>query len=201
MNSISEAASAGTGTGLSGERFPIQERFSIWKDKFSLISSMIQRQDLAFVQAPMQTAVAFITHLRDLEGYAHLVFFTAIDYIEDGIFRLTYMLHNYRQHHDLGVQVDIPREDAGMESIHHLWPHGATYQRELKEMYGIDFPGSPGVDESFVLEGWHDIPPMRREFDTKAYSEKTYYPRPGRVTYDPTEYMKEKLYPSEAETW
>ena len=64
-------------------------------------------------------------------------------------------------------------------------------------MYGIDFPGSPRVDESFILEGWDDIPPMRREFDTKKYSEEIFFPREGRETNDPEEYMKKKLYPDE----
>lgn len=156
---------------------------------------------LEFIKVQAVDAVSCITHLRDIQGYTHLVFLTAIDYIEDAVFRLTYMVHNFANRSDIGVQVDIPRDGASMESIHHLWPHAVTYQRELKEMFGIDFPGSPGVDESFILEGWTGIPPMRREFDTKAYSENTYFPRPGRVSHDTTEYMKEKLYPSEAETW
>ncbi|MBN2781385.1 MAG: NADH-quinone oxidoreductase subunit C, partial [Candidatus Marinimicrobia bacterium] len=81
--------------------------------------------------------------------------------------------------------------------IHHLWKQAATYQRELKEMFGIDFPGSPRIDEPFILEGWQDIPPYRRDFDTKKYSEETYFPRPGRTTHDPADYMKQKLYPEE----
>ena len=56
-------------------------------------------------------------------------------------------------------------------------------------------------DGDLILEGWDEIPPMRRDFDTKEYSEKTFYPRPGRVTHDTREHMKKKLYPSEAETW
>lgn len=160
-----------------------------------------QRKGLEFISVQAADAVSYISHLRDIQGYTHLVLLTAIDYIEDAVFRLTYMVHNFAKRSDIGVQVDIPRDGASMESIHHLWPHAATYQRELKEMFGIDFPGSPGVDDSFILEGWSEIPPMRREFDTKAYSEKTYFPRPGRVTHDTTEYMKEKLYSSEAETW
>ncbi|MFP3960329.1 MAG: NADH-quinone oxidoreductase subunit C, partial [Spirochaetaceae bacterium] len=136
-------------------------------------------------------------------GYRHLAFFTAIDYIEEGTFRLVYMLHNYGLRHDLGVMVDIDRQGEGcrMESIHHLWPAAETYQRELREMFGIDFPGSPRLEEDFALEGWDGTPPMRREFDTRAYSEETYYARPGRHTHDTRAHMKEKLYPSEAETW
>jgi len=82
-----------------------------------------------------------------------------------------------------------------MASIHHLWKQAGTYQRELKEMFGIDFPGSPRVDDSFILEGWDNIPPMRRDFDTKKYSEETFFPRPGRESHDPETYMKSKLYP------
>jgi NADH-quinone oxidoreductase subunit C len=38
---------------------------------------------------------------------------------------------------------------------------------------------------------------MRRDFDTLDYSEKTYFPRPGRTTHDPREHMKEQLYPKD----
>ena len=153
-----------------------------------------QRPDLAFITVPKTKLVMLLTHLRDIEQFTHLVFFTAVDRIEDGKFQLTYLLHNYEQHVDLGVLVEISRNTADMDSIHHLWEQAATFQRELKEMYGINFPGSPRVDENFILEGWHELPPMRREFDTKEYSEETYFPRPGRSTHDPQEYMKEKLY-------
>ena len=75
---------------------------------------------------------------------------------------------------------------------------GPLIYYEIKEMYGIDFPGSPRVDDSFLLEGWDDIPPMRRDFDTVKYSEETYFPREGRTTNDPGTYMKEKLYPEKS---
>lgn len=162
---------------------------------FSVCDYKEQRHDLAYLSIPKSHAEMLIRHLRDHEGFSHLVFFTAVDYIEDGTFRLIYMLHNYRSKATLGVHVDLPREESVMTSIHELWEQAALYQRELKEMFGIDFPGSPGVDEDFLLEGWDDIPPMRREFDTRAYAEKTFFPREGRKSTDPREYMRQKLYP------
>jgi len=154
-----------------------------------------QKPALGFIHVPKEKAEMMIRHLRDFEGYVHLSFFTTIDYIEQGIFRLLYMLHNYDTRHDLGVHVDIDRENATMQSIHPLWAQAADYQRELKEMFGIDFPGSPRVDESFMLESWVDIPPMRKEFDTHEYVQRTFFPRPGRETNEPRVYMKKKLYP------
>ncbi|HKK48212.1 MAG TPA: NADH-quinone oxidoreductase subunit C [Alkalispirochaeta sp.] len=161
------------------------------------------RPDLAFLRAGRDEAVAILTHARSIHGYRHLAFFTAIDQIEEERFELLYMLHSYELKHDLGVIVEIPREGeaCAMDTIHHLWPAAETYQRELREMFGIDFPESPGLQDDFALEGWEDIPPMRKEFDTREYSERVYYTRPGRAKTDNRGYMKEKIYPSEAETW
>ena len=140
-------------------------------------------------------AEILIRELRDREGYTHLNFIACIDYIEDGVFTLVYMLHNYASRDTLSVHVDIDREDAEMTSIHTLWAQAWTYQRELREMYGIDFPGSPRLEEDFCLEGWDQIPPMRREFDTKAFSEERFGHREGRHSEVPRDHMKVELYP------
>jgi NADH-quinone oxidoreductase subunit C len=154
-----------------------------------------QRDDLFFVTLPRENAPAFITYLRDYEKFTHLNFISAVDYLENDIFQITYMLQNNESFVNLGVRVEIPRDNAEMTTIHHLWKAADVYERELKEMFGISFPGSPRQDESFVLEGWQDIPPMRRDFDTLKYSNETFFQRPGRTTHDPKTYMKEKLYP------
>jgi NADH-quinone oxidoreductase subunit C len=153
------------------------------------------QDSVAFIQAPAERAAELIRRLKEHEGFAHLVFLTAVDYPEREQFMLSYMLHSYTEKRDICVQVFIRRGAATMESIHRLWAQAATYERELKEMYGIDFPGSPDLDVPFILEGWDDIPPMRRDFDTKQYSEDTYFPRPGRFTKDPETEMREALYP------
>jgi len=84
---------------------------------------------------------------------------------------------------------------ATMDSIHDVWPTAATYQRELREMFGIDFPGSPRIEEEFILEGWNDIPPYRRDFDTLKYANASFNQRPGRETRDPATHMKQQMYP------
>ena len=165
------------------------------KDKFPVKDEVYQREDLSFVTVEKNQAVELVTHLRDYEGFKHLVLLTAVDWIEENLFQLTYLLNSPGEKFDLGVRVMIDRENPVMTSAHHLWAAMATYQRELYEMFGISFPGSPRMEEPFILEGWHDIPPYRRDFDTLKYSEETYFPRPGREKRDPAEYMKEKMYP------
>jgi len=137
-----------------------------------------------------------IRELRDREGFTHLNFIACTDWIEDGIFRLVYMLHNYATRQNIGVHVDIDRDNAEMTSIHTLWAQAWTYQRELREMYGINFPGSPRIEENFCLEGWDAMPPMRRDFDTAKYSAERFGHREGRVTLEPRAHMKVQLYPT-----
>ena len=153
------------------------------------------RADLMFIIVPQAEAVAAVTHMKEYWDFKHLVFYTAVDVIERGLFRLCYMLHSYSHKVDVCIQTEISRDAPVMQSIHRMWAGAATYERELREMFGIDFPGCPRVNEPFALEGWDDIPPMRRDFDTRAYSEKTYYARPGRKKHDRLEIMKKALYP------
>ena len=162
---------------------------------FKIEDVVEQRADLTFVTIDKESTLSLISHCKEFEDFSHFVMLSCVDWIEDGVFQLTYILNNPNKKYDLAIRCMIDRDEASMTSAHHLWKVIATYQRELKEMYGIDFPGSPGVDENFILEGWDGIPPMRREFDTKKYSEETFFPREGRKTNDPQEYMKSKLYP------
>jgi NADH-quinone oxidoreductase subunit C len=156
-----------------------------------------KRANLVYLTIDKDEARDLILNLRDIEGFRHLVLITAVDWLEEGLFQLTYMLNNPAKRCDIGLRVMIDRDDASMTSIHDLWQQARTYQRELHEMFGIDFPGSPNVDKPFILEGWDNIPPYRRDFDTKKYAEETYFPRPGRESRDPAGQMKQKLYPKD----
>ena len=167
------------------------------ENRFQTSGHIRQKEHQAFVTVDKNLALSLVTWLKVQAGYSSLTLLTAVDWIEEGVFQLTYLLNNPQERTELGVRVMIDREEATMESAHHLWESVQVYQRELKEMFGIDFPGSPRVDEAFILEGWDEIPPYRRDFDTKKYSEETYFPRPGRKTNDPAEYMKSKLYPND----
>lgn len=167
------------------------------KNKYQPIGVYGSEPSLRFITLSKEHALKAIKCLKEDGGYHHLVLLTAVDYIEQGKFQLTYLLHNPSDKTDIGVRVMIDRENATMESAHELWPTIATYQRELREMFGIQFPGSPGVDDDFILEGWTNTPPYRREFDTKEFAESFYPQREGRATHDPAAYMKEKLYPNE----
>lgn len=176
----------------------MQALFKRLKGRYRFGKPEHRRADLVFVDVRRDELRTLLVELRDIEGFTHLVLLTAVDWIEEQRFQLTYMLNNRAADRTVGLRVMIDRDEATGDSIHDLWPTAATYQRELKEMFGIDFPGSPRVDEEFILEGWTDLPPYRRDFDSLAYSMQTFNERAGRGTHDPREHMKAALYPGDA---
>ncbi len=167
------------------------------QDMFAVKDVEDRKKNQILLTVKASKVPSLLGYLRDFEGFTVLVMISSVDWIEDGKFQLSYILNDPKEKKDLIIRAFISRKEASMISIHNLWGHAATFQREIKEMFGIDFPGSPRVDEPFLLEGWDDIPPMRRDFDTKKYAEETFFPRPGRETNDPAEYMKKRLYPDE----
>ncbi len=164
---------------------------------FGARDTEFQRDDLVFLTVDKEQLIPALTYLKNEAGFRHLVLLSVVDWLEDGKFQITYHLNSHEMKKDIVLRVFIGRDGEDMFSIHELWPTAMVYERENREMFGINFPGCPRVEESFVLEGWEDKPPYRRDFDTKEYSEKTFFPRPGRSTNDPREYMKEKLYSEE----
>jgi len=168
--------------------------------KYELQEVTYQRNNLVFAAINKDSAIDAVTYLRDYEGYTHLVMMSCVDWIEEGKLQLLYLLNSPSQKNDIGIRVYIERENPEMVSAHHLWKSIWTYQRELREAFGINFPGSPRIEENFVVEGWDDMPHMLRDFDTHEYAEKTYFPRGNRKTNDPAEYMRAKLYPNQPVT-
>ena len=167
--------------------------------KFNARDIHTNKKGHVFLTVEKKDIEACVLYLKEFEGYGHLTFLSAVDWIEKDEFELVYHLHNFAEKTDVSVKTFISRKNPSMVSINKLWAGARVYEREIREMFGIDFPGCPRVEEPFALEGWKGMPPMRKDFDTLKYSEETYFPRPGRYTKDNVAHMEEKMYSVEAE--
>ena len=101
------------------------------------------------------------------------------DWIEDEVFTLNYILTNQERDKNLMVELQIPREESRLPTLLNFFPQAEVMERDLHEMYGIDFIGNPTLYD-FALENWKEIPPLRREFDTLAYVNEHFDFRKGR---------------------
>lgn len=124
------------------------------------------------VAADFRMLVSLLTSLRSL-GFEHLSNILAVDWINDGEFEIVYNLFSYRQRLHTTVKSRINRDRAHAPSIMSIWPQAQVYEREVHEFFGIVFDGNRDLGP-FFLHNWHDIPPLRKDFDTEQYSREAY---------------------------
>ncbi len=117
-----------------------------------------------------------IKKLKD-NGYEHFVMLSCVDWIKEGKFELVYQMWSYQYKEHVMISIKINRDGESMLSMRHLFPQIETYEREIHEMFGVNFIGNPNLKE-FILEGWPHMPPMRKDFDTEKFVKDFYYKIP-----------------------
>jgi NADH-quinone oxidoreductase subunit C len=140
-----------------------------------------KRENLHILEVEKDSLHAVLSYLKDNESFKHLALVSCVDWIEDKKFQLSYILWSYQRKENLIVKIFIDREKPDFKTIMNLFPQAEVYEREIKELYGVDFEGNPTQNEEFVLEDWDQMPPMRRDFDTLKYSNEMYGDRDSEV--------------------
>lgn len=149
------------------------------KNRFSTDEVVVKRNDLAKVVVEKHRVFDLIALLQDHYDYVTLNAINCTDWIEDGHFALTYILTTSDCKHTMMVQTMIAREEASIDSLVKSFVQAEIMERDLHEMYGIDFVGNKNLVE-LSLENWIHTPPLRREFDTLEFVTNNLTFREGR---------------------
>ena len=107
------------------------------------------------------------------QGFEHLSNITCVDWILEKRFDVTYNIWSYSRKIHAVVKIGLSRDNPRMATIYPLWPQARVYEQEIHEMFGIVFEGNPDMGPLF-LHNWQDLPPLRKDFDTREYSRKMY---------------------------
>lgn len=107
-------------------------------------------------------------------GWIQLSYLSAIDWPSENKFELIYIIFNWEKPVYIQLRAKINRENPFMDTILPIFSGAKYYEREAHEFFGIHFPGNPDYEKQLILEGWDDIPPLRKDFDPSAYSAKKF---------------------------
>jgi len=149
------------------------------KSRFATDEIELKRDDLAKVNVSRFKIFELIDFLVEHCNYVSLNAITCTDWIEEEHFAITYMLTHINRKHTFMVQTMILRENAHIDSLVNRFQQAEIMERDLHEMYGIDFPGNNNLTE-LSLENWIHTAPLRREFDTLEFVNKHLTFREGR---------------------
>lgn len=147
------------------------------------------------ITAKKEQILTILKFLKD-KGYDHLALISCVDWIEERELELVYIITSYGEkinpvrnlslngvnpvrHRELSNGVNIilktriPRENPQFITVIPVFGNAEPYEREIHELFGINFEGHPRLTPLF-LEREYKIPPFRKDFDTRKYVKDTF---------------------------
>ena len=122
--------------------------------------------DCAAFNCPPERVPALMLSLRDEHGYKSLADLTAVDWGLEASPRFSVFYHLYSQERNeyLRIVADCTsRVEPTVPTVTHLWKGANWLEREVYDMFGIDFAGHPNLCRILM---WDEYPhhPMRKDF-------------------------------------
>jgi NADH-quinone oxidoreductase subunit C len=157
-----------------------EEIESIFRD----VLVIIPEDARLIVTAKKEQILTILSFLKD-KGFDHLALISCVDWIEEKEFELVYIVTSYpngdgeltspRVRGDdklhIILKTRVPRENPEFKTAIPIFKNVEPYERELHESFGINFEGHPRLTH-LLLDRDYEIPPFRKDFDTRKYVEE-----------------------------
>ena len=138
----------------------LRERFG---DDLDSAQSFLGQKILTINPASLFDALSF---LREELDFDYLIDLTALDYQgEEKRWCLVYHLYSYSSGHFLRIKSRICEGD-GPASVTPIWKVADWLEREIYDMFGIEFSGHPELKRILLPADWHGHP-LRKDYDIK----------------------------------
>jgi len=107
----------------------------------------------------------FAKQLRDKENlfFNYLFCLTCIDWKTH--LTMVYHLSSLRFHHTIIIKSKLDRNKPEIESVCRIWKTAEFHEREVYEMFGVNFINHPDLRILILPEGWEGKNPLRKDFE------------------------------------
>jgi NADH-quinone oxidoreductase subunit C len=101
--------------------------------------------------------------LKEPGDYAVLMYLTGVDYLHPVKYtKVVYWLHNPKNFQRIRITVAAARDEA-LPSVTDLWEGADWYERELFDLFGVQFTGHPDLKRILMPDDWVGHP-LRRDY-------------------------------------
>ncbi len=110
-------------------------------------------------------------YLRDEPGlkFSFLVDVTVVDlYPNEPRFEVVYHLLAMETSQRLRLKVRVSGETPRLNSAVSVWPAANAFEREVFDLFGIEFEGHPFLRRLLLPEDWKGYP-LRKDYPTEGY--------------------------------
>ncbi|MGH9631475.1 MAG: NADH-quinone oxidoreductase subunit C, partial [Bryobacteraceae bacterium] len=116
-----------------------------------------------FLMAEKAVVPHLLAYLLEEEGFDYLVDVTAVDYpASEQRFELIYILYSYSANERIRVKIRI-REGERADSVTSIYATANWLEREVFDMFGIEFDGHPGLRRILLPDEWQGYP-LRKDY-------------------------------------
>jgi NADH-quinone oxidoreductase subunit C len=149
-------------------------------DSATILQILTQRfpgQVTALELAPAQTAV-LVDAARILDFFAFLLenqdlkmnYLSSISGVDrtDHI-EIVYFVSSFEYKHKLTVKTKVDRSGGKIDSLQHLIPAANWFEREIWELFGVDFVGHPDLRRFLLPDDWNQGNPMLRDWEGEDF--------------------------------
>ena len=116
--------------------------------------------------------------------FKQLIDITAVDYPErDKRFKMVYLLLSHEKNSRIKIEFDI-KEGEILSSLSSVFPSANWMEREVFDMYGIEFKDHPDLRRILTDYGFKGHP-LRKDFPLTGHNEVRYSEEDKKVIYEP----------------
>jgi NADH-quinone oxidoreductase subunit C len=111
------------------------------------------------------TWLSFAQQLRNdpALSFDYLFCLTCIDWKTH--LTMVYHLSSTTYRHNIVVKAKLDRDKPEIETVSHIWRTTEFHEREVYEMFGVNFLNHPDLRLLILPDGWEGKNPLRKDFE------------------------------------
>ncbi len=132
-------------------------------DADAITGGRFDRNELTIEIAPAKI-VSVCGFLKYDQGFVRLSSVTAVDrYPAEPRFEVVYHLHSIERKERLRLKCRLPGADPAIESVTSVWRSANWYEREVFDLFGIQFLNHPDLRRIMMPDDWEGHP-LRKDY-------------------------------------
>ena len=88
---------------------------------------------------------------------------TAVDWPKKNLIEVVYHLISYRHRHVFKLKVEADRAAPVVPTVEVVWKTANWFEREVWDLFGVDFPGHPDLRRIMLPDDWIGHP-LRKDY-------------------------------------
>ena len=86
---------------------------------------------------------------------------TAVDWPKRNVVEVVYHLLSYRHRHAIVLKVEADRAAPSVPTVECVWKTANWFEREVYDLFGVDFPGHPDLRRIMLPDDWVGHPLLK----------------------------------------